>query len=69
VVSDDEIIAALHGCDRPVMGTAEVADAIGLSRSGADRRLRALRDEGRVRSHTVGPVLIWWVPDDPAADS
>lgn len=39
--------------------TREVAEAVGVTRQGADYRLRQLREEGKVRSKTVGRELIW----------
>lgn len=40
-------------------GTTEVADAVGVTRQNADRRLRRLEDEGRVTSKRIGNSLAW----------
>lgn len=39
--------------------TSEIADAVGITRQGADYRLRQLRDEGRVDAEKVGNTLVW----------
>lgn len=39
--------------------TSEVAEAVGVTRQGADYRLRKLEDEGKVSSKMVGNSLIW----------
>lgn len=39
--------------------TSEVADAVGVTRQGADYRLRQLEEEGKVRSKMVGNSLVW----------
>lgn len=41
--------------------TSEVADAVGVTRQGADYRLRQLEDEGKVSSKMVGNSLVWMV--------
>ncbi|WP_135824607.1 winged helix-turn-helix transcriptional regulator [Halorussus ruber] len=45
-------------------GTQEVADELGLSRQGADYRLRRLSEVGKVLSKKVGGTLVWSVEDD-----
>lgn len=40
-------------------GTREVAEAVGVTRQGADYRLRELEKEGLVRSKKVGHDLVW----------
>lgn len=44
--------------------TKEVADSVGVTRQGADYRLRKLEEEGKVESKMVGNSLIWQLPDD-----
>jgi len=39
--------------------TAEVAEEVGISRQGADYRLRQLEDRGCVESKKPGHDLIW----------
>lgn len=44
--------------------TSEIADAVGVTRQGADYRLRQLEDEGKVTSKMVGNSLVWMVAGD-----
>lgn len=44
--------------------TSEVADAVGVTRQGADYRLRELEKDGKVRSKMVGNSLIWMIPGE-----
>lgn len=44
--------------------TQAIADEIGMTRSGAYRRLQKLREAGRVESQSVGGTLVWSTPDD-----
>jgi predicted transcriptional regulator len=44
--------------------TSEIADAVGITRQGADYRLRQLREEGRVDAETVGNTLVWSLVDE-----
>ncbi len=57
-VSDDEILAAVRTHDPAA--TSEVADEVGMTRQGVDRRLRTLRDEGRVNSKKIAKTLVWF---------
>lgn len=40
-------------------GTTEIADAVGVTRQNADRRLRQLADDGLVSSKKIGNSLAW----------
>lgn len=59
VHSDDEFLDAVRRHEPA--GTREVADEVGVTRQGADCRLRKLRDEGRVRSKKVGRDSLVWM--------
>jgi DNA-binding Lrp family transcriptional regulator len=63
-VTDEELIEQVRRID--AAATSEIADAVGLSRQGADKRLRELRDAGRVRSKKIGASLVWLPGDSPA---
>lgn len=66
--NDDDVVAAVRAHDPAA--TSEIADELGLSRQGTDRRLRSLRDAGRVSSKKIGASLVWFMPRDRAeADS
>jgi len=59
--TDAEVLAAVRAHEPAA--TSEVADEVGMTRQGADRRLRSLRDEGRVNSKKIGASLVWFAPD------
>ncbi len=44
--------------------TSEVAEAVGVTRQGADYRLRKLEEDGLVRSKMVGNSLVWFVNEE-----
>jgi len=60
--TDAEILAAVRAHEPAA--TSEVAGEVGMTRQGADRRLRRLRDGGRVNSKKIGASLVWFAPDD-----
>lgn len=62
--TDDELLAAVQAHEPAA--TSDVADEVGMSRQGVDRRLRQLRGEGRVDSKKIGASLVWFAPDFPA---
>lgn len=59
--TDEEILAAVRAHEPAA--TSEVAGEVGMTRQGADRRLRRLRDEGRVNSKKIGASLVWFAPE------
>jgi biotin operon repressor len=61
-VSDIEIMRAVCEADGPVACAAEIADAVGMSRTGVTNRLHQLHEMGCVASKDVGNGLVWW-PD------
>ena len=40
-------------------GTSDIGESVGMTRQGADFRLRRLEEQGKVQSKKVGPTLIW----------
>jgi len=58
---DGEVLAAVRAHEPAA--TSEVADELDMTRQGADRRLRSLRDGGRVNSKKIGASLVWFAPD------
>ena len=44
-----------------VKTAAEVANRLGCSRQGADKRLRELREQGDVGSRMSGNARLWWL--------
>jgi len=61
-VSDVELLAAVLAAPDPVATAGEIGDAVGISRQGADKRLRALEEQGLVQSVKKGSRL-WWLTD------
>lgn len=63
--SFDDVLDVFDEVDGPpVVTSADVADATGLSRDGARRKLKTLVDRGDVaRRSTAGRVLYWRVAD------
>jgi hypothetical protein len=57
----DDVLAVFDAVDGPpVVTSADVADATNLSRDSARRKLKTLRDQGRVdKRKTAGRVLYW----------
>lgn len=66
--SDDDVLAAVRAHEPAA--TSEVAEELGITRQGADKRLRNLRDEARVVSKKIGASLVWFDPNgtDHAGD-
>lgn len=57
---DDEYLQAIREGART---TSDIADALNITRQGADYRLRRLRDDGDVKSKMVGNTLVWSIAD------
>jgi predicted ArsR family transcriptional regulator len=60
--STDTIIETLERGE--MIGTQDVADALGCVYDTAYKRLRKLEDEGRVESQKVANTRIWDLADD-----
>lgn len=60
---DDQEYLEAVGTREPA-GTAEVAEAVGVTRQNADRRLRRLEEDGKVRSKKIGSSLVWTREED-----
>jgi predicted ArsR family transcriptional regulator len=59
--TDEDFLAAVR--DHMPAATSEVAEHVGCVRQNADRRLRALRERGRVESKKIGASLVWFTAD------
>jgi DNA-binding Lrp family transcriptional regulator len=64
-VSNTDVVAAVRAHDPAA--TSEIGDELGISRQAADRRLRRLRDDGRVSSKKIGASLVWFLPRETGA--
>lgn len=60
--SADEYLEAVR--EHEPASTREVAESLGITRQGADYRLRQLKDKGLVESKQIGNSLAWSVVDD-----
>lgn len=65
--TDAEILAAVRAHEPA--GTSEVAGEVNMTRQGTDRRLRRLRDAGRVNSKKIGASLVWFAPREDTGDA
>jgi len=61
-VDDADVVAAVRAHDPAA--TSEIATELGVSRQGADKRLRDLRERGEVSSKKIGASLVWFMPRD-----
>lgn len=56
-VSDRELLDAVQ--KHEPAATSEVADEVDMSRQGVDKRLRSLREKGKVESKKIAASLVW----------
>lgn len=61
-ITEERVLEALGSeSDSVVVRSAsQVADELGCSRQAADRKLRALADDGKVLKHDLGPRSVAW---------
>ena len=63
-VGDEDILLAILRSYSPAVGTAEVAERVGVERQTADKYLRDLADRELVNTRKIGQVRVWWLSDD-----
>lgn len=61
-VPEEDYFEAIR--DHSPATTSEIAEAVGVTRQGADYRLRRLEEEGKVESQMIGNSLIWSVSEE-----
>lgn len=62
--SDEDILRAFEESKWPVLGTQDIADAVGFgSKQGAYKRLEQLVAADRLRRRVVGGTVVYWLPD------
>jgi len=61
-VDDIDIMRAICDSEGPVATAAEIAEAVGMTRTGVTHRLHQLHERGFVARKNVGNGLVWW-PD------
>jgi len=57
--NEDEYLEAIR--EKEPASTKEIAELVGVTRQGADYRLRQLEDDGLVKSKKIGNSLAWSV--------
>lgn len=62
--TDERILTAIRDAYPPVQGTSDIADSIGVQRQTADKHLRRLEKEGKVKTEKIGTVRVWWLSDE-----
>jgi len=60
-VTTEEILRAIRDHYAPVIGTQDIADAVGVTRQAVDKRLRRYEREGLVETDKIGRSRIWWL--------
>jgi hypothetical protein len=63
-VGGDDVLDVLTAVDGPVVTTADVADALDVSRETARRKLNALVDDGALAKRKTAGRVVFWRPDD-----
>lgn len=62
--TDEEIIAVLEEASDPVLTTNEVAEGLPIKPSAAQKRLKTLYEENRIKGKKAGNAWVWWVKKD-----
>jgi predicted transcriptional regulator len=64
--AEEAYVTAVRNCNPAT--TQAVADAVGVTRQGADYRLRKLHEKGIVTSTMVGNSLVWSLTENADGD-
>jgi len=65
VVTDEELLEIIREADDPFVTASEVAEAAGVERQTAHKRLQQLRDDKRIKKKKIGSsAVIWWIGSD-----
>lgn len=67
-VPSEAILNVLRRSEDPVLGTNEIAEEIGMSRQGAENRLKELAGDDRVKSKKIGTTWVWGLHPDERQD-
>ena len=60
-VTAEEVLRVIRDHYAPVIGTQDIADAVGVTRQAVDKRLRRYEREGLVETDKIGRSRIWWL--------
>jgi predicted transcriptional regulator len=63
-VEPEDVLRELAVAYQPVLGTAEIAERVGVSRQAANKHLKRYMENGWVDNRKIGNVLVWWITDD-----
>lgn len=63
MIPDEEILQLVRDHPDPVVGTAEIADALDFSRNGTKKRLDQLVEQGDLENKKIGTVSVFWLPE------
>ncbi|PHQ38980.1 hypothetical protein DJ69_08525 [Halorubrum persicum] len=63
-VTDEEILQLFRETDDPVLSTGEVTEQLSIGRSATYKRLKSLREGGRLQAKTIGKKnTVYWLDE------
>ncbi|MFC7156334.1 hypothetical protein ACFQPA_12865 [Halomarina halobia] len=63
-LTPERVLAVMNEVDAPIVTARDVADALDCTPEGATKKLKQLRDQGRVARRKVGGrAVVWWLTD------
>jgi len=62
-VSGEDVVEVFKHHESPALTSRDISIVAGCTRDAARRRLQQLADEGTVKRHKSGNVVLWWHPD------
>jgi hypothetical protein len=70
-LTPERVLAVMRETDAPIVTARDVADALGCTPEGATKKLKQLREQGRVERQKVGArAVVWWRTDrEPLLDA
>lgn len=60
----EDILNVFRRSDDAILGSAEVADEVGMTTDGATNRLKQLMEDGRVEGKQIGRPWVWTLPNN-----
>ncbi|WP_144049502.1 hypothetical protein [Halorubrum salipaludis] len=63
-VSDEEILSIFMESSDPFMTTAEIAEELDFTLTGARKRLYGLEENGLLNSKKAGNSPVWWISEN-----
>jgi hypothetical protein len=70
-LTPERVLAVMRETDAPVVTARDIADALNCTPEGATKKLKQLRDQGRVERQKVGSrAVVWWqIEQEPSLDT